>query len=456
MRCEWVDDEANGWIADTAIADDGRTAWYYASLGGRRGRLLRWDLTGCRAMASIDFKQIGYLATIRPDGAGMVAHRLATDALTVVDADGRRRDVAAMPIGGSIREFVLSRDGRRAAQATRNAVLLVDLARGERLSALLAAPIAGNDAIARLAFSPDATRLLARTIRGRWLVWNLPVATQEVAALARLAALLDPEAADAERNPHEFEALRRELRAADPGLPAAVDAREWPRIELAAAAGATAEPRFVPLDLRAAINVPLNGAWPRSATAGGDLVTLAPGPQRLNGIDWRVDGGIQLSWGGGPPAEIHPTLRASAEVPVPMVRVRRAHVLMLSHIEIPQDAPPRRAAAVVLIGADGRESSLEIQTVRDISMHLQPEKGGPTARIGWVGPWVSATRMGYDGEPGLRSHVYAVSLDVPADVGMVRGLRLETADGPMEAPLFYAVTLETAPPEPAALPTGGR
>jgi hypothetical protein len=42
------------------------------------------------------------------------------------------------------------------------------------------------------------------------------------------------------------------------------------------------------------------------------------------------------------------------------------------------------------------------------------------------------------------SAVYAVALDVPPGTGPIRALRFDVADGPMEAPLFFAVTLERA------------
>lgn len=42
-------------------------------------------------------------------------------------------------------------------------------------------------------------------------------------------------------------------------------------------------------------------------------------------------------------------------------------------------------------------------------------------------------------------NVYAVTLDVPADAGLIHGLRFDVAEGLMEAPLFYAATLERAP-----------
>jgi len=41
-------------------------------------------------------------------------------------------------------------------------------------------------------------------------------------------------------------------------------------------------------------------------------------------------------------------------------------------------------------------------------------------------------------------HTHAVTLEVPATTGPIRGLRFDVADGPLEAPLFFAATLERA------------
>ena len=40
------------------------------------------------------------------------------------------------------------------------------------------------------------------------------------------------------------------------------------------------------------------------------------------------------------------------------------------------------------------------------------------------------------------SATFAVALEVPPGIGTIRALRLEAGEGPMEAPLFYAVTFE--------------
>jgi hypothetical protein len=109
-------------------------------------------------------------------------------------------------------------------------------------------------------------------------------------------------------------------------------------------------------------------------------------------------------------------------------------------------------AAVVLIGANGRETSLEVLSRRDISTHDQPDLAMPGARVGWIGTHVAAIRWGWGSLSGFgaRSHVYAVSLEVPPDAGPIHGVRLELGGAPLEAPLFYAVTLERADADASA------
>jgi hypothetical protein len=335
--------------------------------------------------------------------------------------------------------FALSRDGRLAVVAARNAVQLIDLERGEHLSGLLSAPIASDDSITKLALSPDAGTVLARTVRGRWLAWRFTATARSVSELQQLASLLDPSNADPPLDPQAHERVRRMLRASDIAATAASPVAA-PR-SFAAVAQAAPDPRFVPLDLAPAVNVPLNGGWPPRGSMGGDTPTLPPGPQRMHGIDWHVDGGVQLSWGGAA-AALHPTQRSSALIPVPGVAADRVHVLMLVHIPANRSSAGSRAATVVLVDREGRERELEIRMLRDVVTRWQPELAEPSARIGWIGTSLTDLTDGQPTASATTSFVYAVSLDVPAGMPPVHGLRLETRDGPMEAPLFYAVTLE--------------
>jgi WD40 repeat protein len=427
-------------VVSTAIAADGRTAWSYLQQPQRQGQLLRWNLDRCSELTRIDVQQGPVLPTLLSFGEDVLAYRQSGSALTWFSANGARRDMPGGPERHSMLEFALSRDGQRAAVAIRNAVQLIDLDQGERISGLLTAPIVGNDAIAKLAFSPDATRLLARTVKGRWLQWRLPMTDAAAGSLDRLARVLDPDGADPVWSDEDIAELRLQLRASTRAS-APQTGPASTRILLAEAPAAQTDPRYLPLDLGPAINVPLSGPWPRAPATGGDRPTMTPGPQRLLDIDWRIDGGIQLSWGGAATA-LHPTQRVSEVVPVPAVPLRRVHVLTHMHIPLRRDAPPSTYANVVLIDDGGRETRLEIRNYEHVVTHWMSDVALPSARIGWAGIDSGSVIEGFATSSQVSSHTYAVSLDVPPEVGPVMGLYLETGDGPMEAPLFHAVTLE--------------
>jgi hypothetical protein len=131
-------------------------------------------------------------------------------------------------------------------------------------------------------------------------------------------------------------------------------------------------------------------------------------------------------------------------VPVDDVVARRIHVLAFMHIPMNKGVPPRDFVHVVLIGADGRETRLDIRTVRDVVTSYTGPKSIPAGpRIAMFG---AASREFRDGGDPMQwqGAMFAVSLDVPVATGPIRGLRFEVADGPMEAPLLYAATLERA------------
>lgn len=430
---------------DLAFAANGRTAWMYASLPERRGALLRFDLVACAEAGRLPLQHGMVMPHLQGIGDAVVMHRQTGDMITRIEADGARRDLPGMVGAEPLGLFALGASGRRAVLAARNAVQVVDLVRGEQLSGPLAAPIAGDDAIAEVMFAPDEGTVLARSLRGRWLAWRVPATPHDLAFLQRLATVLEPRNADPALDPVTLAALRARLRASDAGPPAGVAAAEPPAIDFAPDPAAAPDPRFLPVDLGPAINAPLNdGAWPLRGAMGGDTPTLPMGPQRLQDIDWRVDGGVQLSWGGAA-AALHPTQRASAPIPVPGVVARRVHVLMAVQIPVDRRQGPSRAATVVLRDAAGRETPLEVGMMRDVVHRQSPGLAMPSARIGWIGVSATDLRGGGIRATDTDSFAYAVSLDVPPGTGPVHGIRLETRDGPMEAPLFYAVTLERAP-----------
>lgn len=427
------------WL-NVALAPDGRSAWF-ATPSQAGLDLQRWDLETCRKLAAADAPGVSIDAVFQPRGDGIAVYRGGKQALILIGPGGHREAALGEAIPDAMYDFALSADGTRAAFATRDAVHLMDAREGRRLSAPLTAPIAGDDAIAKLAFSPDGTRLLARTINGRWLLWNLPRTGFDTVALTRLARALDPDPMQGRLAGADLDALRAQLHSAAHVAAAARAAASDVPIVFAPVAGAGVDPRFVPLDLGRAINMPLVGiAWPEPALRS-DRPTLAPGLQRFLGVDYRVDGGVQLI-GGGTAVAVGPELHRSAVIPVPGIVARRVHVLALMHIPVNRDVPPRTFAYVALIGADGRETRLQIRTLRDVVTDLDSSLGAPSIRIAFASSSSALVRQGWFVGPS--SNVYAVTLDVPPGTGPIRGLRFDVADGPMEAPLFYAATLERA------------
>ncbi len=443
--CAHIAPDEMNYPNDIAFAGTGQWAWLHASLTQRRAALVRFDLDRCAETGRLPLQSTQAMPRLLPLGDDVVAHRLSGNLLTRFGEDGSRRDVQGMSRGLPIGTFALSQDGRRAVVASRNAVQLIDLERGEQLSGLLAAPIAGDDSITKVMLSPDAGVVLARSFRGRWLSWRVPATTRTTAGLTQLAALLEPRNSDPPLEPAALEALRPTLRAADIAPP--VGQASATPVSFAPDPAAAPDPRFVPIVLAPGANVVLNTGWPRRGGMGGDTPTIPPGPQRLNGIDWHVDRGIQLSWGGAA-ASLHPTQRASGVIPVAGIAARRVHLLMAIHIPIDRRQGRSRAATVVLIDRDGREVGLEIQMVRDVVTQGMSALAEPTARIGWLNVSGANLRGGEITASETAADAYAVSLDVPPGTPPVHGLRLETRDGPMEAPLFYAVTLETAGASP--------
>jgi hypothetical protein len=428
------------------IADDGQSAWTYASTPERRGLLLRWDTRSCKIERRLTLQQGSGANFPRPWGQGVVFNQLTSDTLSLFGPDGTRRELPGMVGWRTMRDFALSADGRRAALAGRNAVQLFDLERGERLSAPLVAPIAGDDAIAKLAFAPDGQRLLARTVARRWLSWEVPGTSETLDALATLAPVLDPDNAQPELDAAAFQALRERIqaRASRTPAPRPDDATAFPDIELAPHPDEGVDARFVPLEIGTIANVRFDAGWPPAQETPGDAPTLASGPQRFNGVDWHLDRAVQLS-GGGPATHFGQPFALSPELALPAGDWRRVHLLVRLHVPISPAAPPKIAAQVRVVGTDGREHTLDILTRR----HLVTSGWGlesilePGARIAWGGAGAGEVRDGSASSSSVTSGaMFAVALDLPTATGPLRGLRLAIGDGPIEAPLIYAVTLE--------------
>lgn len=422
-----------------AIAEDGRLLWTLTLAAQRKVSIHAWDLGSCRLLHELSLGSIGGVPVMRTVGERLVLQGLSLEHVDIFDARGGHRRFPTVPATQLMQTMAVSRDGRLLAQALRSAVHVFDLESGERLSASLAAPLAGNDGIALIEFSADGEQLLARTAQGHWLSWSLGHPLQEVGELKVLGNTLLAGG--------EVEEMAAPL--PDPVAVAATVAPVAPfepkRILVGPAEGAGVAPQWMPLDLRPIVNAPFDGSWPRRLMMSGDALTLGQGIHRLLGVDLRIDGGVQLS-GGGAAALLHPEQPASEWIPFAPVQARRLHLLMLHHIPMRVGDPPRVAARVWLRRVDGVEFALEIQSQRNVVTHFMADALQGSLRIGWSGTFPAAIRSGGASSADTSSGAFLVSLDLPAGTPAVQALRLAIGDGPMEAPLFYAATLERASP----------
>jgi len=83
------------------------------------------------------------------------------------------------------------------------------------------------------------------------------------------------------------------------------------------------------------------------------------------------------------------------------------------HIPVQRSAPPKQFARVVLIGVDGRETSLEIRTKRDVTTHSIPERAEPSAHIAYFGIGTSDVRGGGQTSSQTVSAAFAVASTFP-------------------------------------------
>lgn len=429
------------WLAPQPLAIDrhGHYLWLAGPSLNKTISLQLWSLRDCRLLRRFERPSIGSPLAGVATAEGLLVQGLAVNGLEHLGIDGSIRQTEGLASGEAMHPLALSHHGGLVAQAGRDGVQLFESARGERISGYLAAPIAGNDAIIRLAFADGDRQLLAQTIQGRWLRWPLDPPRSSDTELARQVALRLPGAA---ANLAAEQTLALES-------PASAPVQAATRVLMLKPAAADAiDPSMRPLDLRRLVNAPWDGSWPPVPSMGGDALSLGAGLHRLQGIDLRIDGGIQLS-GGGAATTLHPSQPRSDWVSFEAEAVSRVHILLLQHVPMRPDEAPSIGARIWLRASDGREWPLEIYRNRHFNPLWQIEDVPSEATIGWIGSFPTHVRHGQDSRAPW-AVAYLASLAVPAEAGPIEALSFGIGDGNMEAPLFYAATLELATgPRPA-------
>ena len=355
---------------------------------------------------------------------------------TVLDADGTRH-VLPMNIDDSPRmEVAVSRDGRWLAGIGRDGVILADLEQLARV-AILRTALQRPDFVTQVAFSPDGNRLLARTLRNRYIVWNLDPDLRPVAAIARELDLREVPQSVVAGDSHDPDASERAtLRAADPGPPpqpslsAPLSARTLPGGAIAPRDPAT--PAEL-LDLTPYYNFGL-GETCRTSELAGDFAWLPQGVRRLFGVDYDIRGGIDL-WGTGAPRDAA-DFAAARSVTLPLGQRRLAAVDALMLLYLPAPEPEDAIATVRFAYADGTQDSQPVRRKQDVEGFIKQNRLGVEAQLAAIGH-DARTDLLRNGAP---VRAYAVHVPDPHPERPVTTITIAAIDGVSE--VLFAVTIE--------------
>ena len=331
-----------------------------------------------------------------------------------------------------------SHDRRFIAHAYRYDVQIYDANTGAAVGVPLHADLVAIDALAQIAFSPDDRRLLARTLEGHWVNWQIDRDDHTPAELLATSDLLNAKVGDRILENNATIHVGR-----DAGVWKAKERR--PVVDAAGYVGADPIPARAPdaspllLNLTAAYN-----------TAPGSLGSLMfhfiptmnfmpLGVIRIEEVDYDVRGALQLHSFSSASGAVDFKQRV-AGIMVPAVPVAAFRVLLAGGAPLPTDHSTEQARLVVHY-RDGTSERLPIRGGIEIANgYGEPELGVPYA---WV--WGDQSRlMGYLtqrllGNPRLPNPyperiVSTLDIEVPSNLD-VPGLSPSN-------PTFFAITVE--------------
>jgi hypothetical protein len=431
IDAQFADDEsiwslAGGYVAGS---DDGTEVPYY---------IRHWDASGS-IIAKTPNGGSEFRLLPLPGNRGVID----TQSLQWIGGPtGQARQLDAPQYNGRVNASALSADGRLLALAMLDGVALIDIASNERLVPNFNLPLPNHDAVEQLAFAPDGSRLVGRTLGGHWFQWRLVADGRPIEAIEQSIQLYDFSdlglTDKGESSPPLPDPQRRLLRSLDPGPAPDAAAATAP----ASVAPPAPDPRYRPLDLDAIANVeprePMNRVT-RIPPQPQSLPTLPRGLQRYDGVDFLLGRAVQLS---GTPHNL-----LDVEFPARSARldIGRQQVAAIDVLVLQFKAVDGEIGAVLLDYADGGEAKLPILAGRDTARHWN-DADAAHARIGWLGNFSGAMHgYGYvsSGE-GTFTRSYVVHLAHPEPARMIKAITLSAPPSAAPGLLFLAATVEPA------------
>jgi len=282
--------------------------------------------------------------------------------------------------------LALSADRHLLAHAARREVQLFDVASGAAVGTALPGDGDAFDLIARLAFSPDGRSLVARTLHGRWLRWNIAPEVRPAASVASELAALAPARENQRVLQIPSPAQRRAWRAADPG--------PWPQSQ--------APPRFqtqlvnvtgYPIPARPRGTSPLLVDLAGSYDVAPDEVRsvfynirpalrpLPTGLQSMGGQWFDIRGMAQVGFSFDHKVAVRASLQC---VPMPDAPVAALHPLLL--FSMPHPVPSGTVLADFTVHyLDGGSATVPVVAGRDVRGYSGDDGRVPLAFAGDIG-----------------------------------------------------------------------
>ncbi|HXD83144.1 MAG TPA: hypothetical protein VN599_01820, partial [Rudaea sp.] len=439
-------DKTQAHIIDARFADDG-SIWSFSGTTewgeGPESRLWHWSAQGkpIGRSDSVD----GELALLTlPHERGAIEIGSAT----VFDNTGATTKTLAVEIAQNrVNAAATSPDGKLIALANLDGVSLFVIDRNQRLVPDFKLALPNHDVVQQLAFAPDGSLLIGRTLSGHWFAWRIVADARPVAEIEQDLHLRDFANQDKPAPPLSTE-QRRRLRAADPGpVPAqapmtAVDA---------SAAAPLPDSRFEPLNLDAIANVDPRELMNRASRVpprAQSLPTLPHGLQRYDGVDFLLGRAVQLS---GKPQNLLNTEFPASSKPL---RIAPQHIAAIDALVLQHQSVVGEVGAVRLHYADGGERVLSIRDGRDTFSYLDiAAMDNPLKpRIGWLGNYATGMHDYGLADSGEAAAIPSavVHLENPEPNRAVAAISLEAPPAASPGLLFIALTLEPADSQPLA------
>ncbi len=440
-------DKPRAHIVDARFAGDGSIWTLSAATGWGDGpdpKLWHWAASGEPIGKSSDVNEgEDFNLLTLPLGRGVIV----TGATTLFDRAGAvKKTLSVVPDPRNrVNAGAISPDGHLLALALLDGVGLFVTDRNERLTPDLKLPMPYHDAVQQLAFAPDGSRLIGRTIAGHWFEWRIVADTRPVDQIEqdlRLRDFTDRSETDQGKPQSALSAeQRRKLRAADPG-PAPVQPQAAAASVNNADVAPIADARYQPLNLDAIANVEPRAPMNRVARVPPrpqSLPTLPRGLQRYDGVDFLLGLAVQLS---GSPRNL---LNTEFPVRSPPLRIAPQRIAAIDALVFQFQSVAGETGAVRVRYADGGERVLAILDDRDTRSLLDTRPTGISGRhIGWIGDFATGLRGFGFADSGETAAVasYVVRMKNPEPDRPVAAISLEAPPTASPGLLFLALTLE--------------